>query len=133
MLKRPSHALKGQNGAWLFKVTLYGMQLPVCHFHFCLSSKWESSPQRKKMQGTNPFLYEQTPFCKGLIYQGSKKVIKMVLSKLSVLGHLTALDYSRTRAYCPCSRCGWWFFGHFSVICLFLSSFSLCRRWPDMD
>ena len=28
----------------------------------------------------------------------------MVLGKLSVLGHPTSLDYSRTRAYCTCRR-----------------------------
>ena len=28
----------------------------------------------------------------------------------------TNLDYSRARAYCACSRCGWGLFGHFSLI-----------------
>ena len=31
----------------------------------------------------------------------------MVLDKLPVPGRPTNLDYSRTRAYCTCSRCGW--------------------------
>ena len=42
------------------------------------------------------------------------------LGKLSVPGRLTSLDYSRARAYCACSRCGWgvvWTF--FSLIYLF--------------
>ena len=26
------------------------------------------------------------------------------------------LDYSRARAYCTCSRCGWGLFGHFTLI-----------------
>ena len=37
----------------------------------------------------------------------------MVLRKLPVPGRPTNLDYSRARAYCPCSRCGWGLFGHF--------------------
>ena len=37
----------------------------------------------------------------------------MVLGKLPVPGRPTNLDYSRARAYCPCSRCGWGLFGHF--------------------
>ena len=31
----------------------------------------------------------------------------MVLSKLSVLGRSTYLEYSRASAYNTCSRCGW--------------------------
>ena len=37
----------------------------------------------------------------------------MVLGKLPVPGRPTYLDYSRAGAYCACSRCGWWWFGHF--------------------
>ena len=48
----------------------------------------------------------------------------MVLGKLAVPGRPTSLDYSRARAYCACSRCGWGLFGHFSLIYL-LFSFSL--------
>ena len=40
----------------------------------------------------------------------------MVLGQLPVPGRTTNLDYSRARAYCAYSRCGW---------VLFLSSFSL--------
>ena len=50
----------------------------------------------------------------------------MVLGKLPVPGHPPNLDYSRARAYCACSRCGWglvWTF-FFSPLS-FLSSFSL--------
>ena len=36
----------------------------------------------------------------------------MVLGKLPVPGRPTNLDYSRTRAYYACSRCGWGLFGH---------------------
>ena len=46
----------------------------------------------------------------------------MVLGKLPVPGRPTYLDYSRARAYCACSRCGWGLFGHFlfpSVVSLF--------------
>ena len=41
----------------------------------------------------------------------------MVMGKLSVPGRPTNLNYSRVRAYCAYSRCGWRLFGHF-----FLSS-----------
>ena len=48
-----------------------------------------------------------------------------MLGKLSVPGRPTDLDYSRARAYCACSRCGWGsldiFFSHLSL----LFSFSL--------
>ena len=57
-----------------------------------------------------------------------------MLGKLPVPGRPTNLDYSRARAYCACSRCGWGLFGHF-----FLSSFisllflPLSGRRPDID
>ena len=40
----------------------------------------------------------------------------MVLGKLPVPWRPTNLDFSRTRAYSACSRCGWGWFGHFSLI-----------------
>ena len=40
----------------------------------------------------------------------------MVLGKLPVPGRPTNLDYSMTRAYCACSRCGWGWFGHVSLV-----------------
>ena len=39
-----------------------------------------------------------------------------VLGNLPVPGRPTNLDYSRARACCACSRCGWGLFGHFSLI-----------------
>ena len=48
-----------------------------------------------------------------------------MLGKLSVPGRPTYLDYSRARAYCACSRCGWGLFGHFFSRLSVLSSFSL--------
>ena len=36
-----------------------------------------------------------------------------VLDKLLVPGRPTNLDYSRARAYCACSRCGWGLFRYF--------------------
>ena len=45
--------------------------------------------------------------------------------KLSVPGRPTNLDYSRARAYCACSRCGWGLFGHFFSHLPLLFSFSL--------
>ena len=61
-------------------------------------------------------------------YQSLKGVSDgaMVLGKLPVSGHLTNLDWSRARAYCACSRCGWGLFGHFfSRLSFFLLSPSL--------
>ena len=49
----------------------------------------------------------------------------MVLGKLPVPGRPTNLDWSRARAYCACSRCGWGLFGLFHSHLSFLSSFSL--------
>ena len=48
-----------------------------------------------------------------------------MLGKLPVPGRPTNLDYSRTRAYCACSRCGWGLFGHFFSPLPLLFSFSL--------
>ena len=48
-----------------------------------------------------------------------------VLCKLSVPGRPTNLDYSRARAYCACSRCGWGLFGHFFSHLSHVYSFSL--------
>ena len=47
----------------------------------------------------------------------------MVLGKLPVPGRPTIFDYSRARAYCACSRCGWGWFGHFTLIYPFSSFF----------
>ena len=49
----------------------------------------------------------------------------MVLGKLPVPRCPTNLDYSRARAYCACSGCGWRLFGHIFSRLSFLSSFSL--------
>ena len=57
----------------------------------------------------------------------------MVLSKLPVPGRPTNLDYSRARAYCAYSRCGWGLFGPFFSHLSFLCSFSLSGRRPDID
>ena len=56
----------------------------------------------------------------------------MVLGKLPVLGRPTNLDYSRSRAYCAYSRCGWGLFGHFflsSIIYFFF--LPLSGGWCD--
>ena len=58
----------------------------------------------------------------------------MVLSKLPVLGRPTNLDYSRARAYCACTRCGWRLFGHFFLSSIIsLLSLPLSGRGPDID
>ena len=54
--------------------------------------------------------------------------------KLPVPGRPSNLDYSRARAYCSCSGCGWGLFGHFflsSIISLFF--LPLSGRRPDID
>ena len=57
----------------------------------------------------------------------------MVLGKLHVPGRPTYLDYSRTRAYCACSRCEWVLFGQFFSHLSFLFSLSLSGRRPSID
>ena len=59
-----------------------------------------------------------------LIYPGWSGGAK-VLGKLPVPGRPTKLDYSRARAYCTCSRCGWVLFGHFFSHLSLLFSLSL--------
>ena len=49
----------------------------------------------------------------------------MVLGKLPVPGRPANLDFSRTRAYCTCSRCGWGCLDIFFSRLSLLSSFSL--------
>ena len=39
-----------------------------------------------------------------------------MLGKLLVSGRPTYLEYSRTRAYCTCCRCGWGYVDMFSVV-----------------
>ena len=48
-----------------------------------------------------------------------------MLGKLPVPGRPTNLNYSRARAYCACSRCGWGLFGLFFSHLSLLFSFSL--------
>ena len=58
----------------------------------------------------------------------------MVLGKLPVPGRPTYLDYSRARAYCACSRCGWgvvWTFFLSSITSPFF--LPLSGRRPDID
>ena len=53
-----------------------------------------------------------------LVYSINQQLNETILRKsyflkLPVPGRPTNLDYSRARAYCACSRCGWGLFGHF--------------------
>ena len=57
----------------------------------------------------------------------------MVLGELLVSGRPTNLDFSRARAYCACSRCGW---GNLDIVfsrLLFLFFLPLFGRRPDID
>ena len=58
-------------------------------------------------------------------YGGGSSGGAKVLDKLLVRGLPTNLDYSRVKAYCAYSRCGWGVFRHFFSYLSFLSSFSL--------
>ena len=51
-----------------------------------------------------------------------------MLGKLPVPGRPTDLDYSRARAYCACSRCGWGLFGNFFFHLSFLSCLPIFGR-----
>ena len=51
----------------------------------------------------------------------------MVLGKLPVPGRPTNLDYSRARAYCACSECGWDCLDIFSLV--YHSSFLSPSLW----
>ena len=46
----------------------------------------------------------------------------LVMGKLSVPGRPTNLNYSRARAYCAYSKCGWGLFGHFLTLVYHFSS-----------
>ena len=50
---------------------------------------------------------------------------RVVLGKLPVPGRPSNLVLSKARAYCACSRCMWWLFGHFFLVRHFFFSFSL--------
>ena len=58
-----------------------------------------------------------------------------VLGKPSVSGRPTNLDNSRATAYCTGSKCGWegGCLEIFSLVYLFLLSFSLSGKRPDID
>ena len=56
-----------------------------------------------------------------------------MLGKLPVPGRPTDLDYSRARAYCTCSRCGWGLFGHFFSHLSLLFFLPLSGRRPNID
>ena len=67
------------------------------------------------------------------VYCGRKTTIQQQNNN-SVPGRPTYFDYSRARAYCACSRCGWGLFGHFSSrlsVSLFFLSLSLSLSLGD--
>ena len=82
-------------------------------------SLWETARYRLKYCLKGP-LNPKQPTTKKNGWSGGA----MVLGKLPVPGRPTNVDYSRARAYCAHSRCGWGLFGHFYSHLSFLSSFS---------
>ena len=56
----------------------------------------------------------------------------MVLGKLPVPGRSTNFDYSRARAYCAYSRCGWGCLYIFTLAIISLFFLPLSRRRPDI-
>ena len=56
---------------------------------------------------------DYTGFITSFVYSWGWPGGGMVLGKLPVPGCPTNLDYSRVRAYCASSGCGWGLFGHF--------------------
>ena len=60
-------------------------------------------------------------------------VFNKLHSIMPSLGASYNLDYSRARAYCACSRCGWGWFGHFYSHLSFLLFLPLFGRRPDID
>ena len=92
----PTALAMGAGGGCLDIFTL------VYHFSFLSPSLWETARYRLK-------------YC-----------LKGPLSPKQPTNQPTYnLDYSRARAYCILSRCGWGLFGHFCSHLSFLSSFSL--------
>ena len=57
----------------------------------------------------------------------------MVLGKLPVPGRSTNFDYSRARAYCAYSRCGWGCLDIFTLAIISLFFLPLSGRRPDID
>ena len=93
------------------------------NFNSSSSTRGYPYPVCKKLIFFHLYIYKigSQPINRG--WSGGAKV----LGKLPVPGRPTSLDYSRTRAYCACSRCGWGLFGHFSLIYHF--SFLSPRLW----
>ena len=58
------------------------------------------------------------------IQDGGGRVVRWSWVNFQCRGVLQ-FGFSRARAYCACSRCGWGLFGHFLSHLSFLSSFSL--------
>ena len=58
------------------------------------------------------------------IQDGGGRVVRWSWVNFQCRGVLQ-FGFSRARAYCACSRCGWGLFGHFHSHLSFLSSFSL--------
>ena len=78
----------------------------VYHFSLLSPSLWETARYRLKYCLKGPLSPKQP-------------------TNHPVPGRPTNLEYSRARAYCACSRCGWGLFGHFFSPLSLLFSFSL--------
>ena len=83
----------------------------VFQFSFLSPSLWKTARYRLKYCLKGPLSPKQPTNQPTILFlhlwgwSGGAKV----LGKLSVPGRPTSMDYSRTRAYCACSRGGWGF------------------------
>ena len=97
--------------------------LQLCFFSTGLKNQFETAVVNISVRATKGLLY--------IFYSSSSLTIFNEF--LPFYNHLRVnrarasynLNYSRARAYCAYSRCGWGLFGHFYSPLSFLSSFSL--------
>ena len=91
----------------------------ICHFSLRSPSLWETARYRLQYYLKWPLNPKQPT--NGRLRGG--RVVRWCWVNFQCRGVLQ-FDYSRARAFCACSRCGWGWFGHFTLIYPF-SSFSL--------
>ena len=112
-------ACQGQVQPTKRTIVMFFFSLFWYHTESHLCSRWPS--QLLQLKTHHPTKQIQCTIPRDLGWSGGA----MVLGKLPVPGRPANLDYSRARAYCACSGCGWGLFGHFFSRLSFLFSFSL--------